>query len=590
MILQALYDYYQRKAADPDSNIAPRGFERKDIPFIIVIDKEGNFINLEDTRSGEGKQKRAKTFLVLKTKGRTGSKASETANIFWDHWGYVLGQPKEKDEKKSAEQLSEDAKKQNNTFVTQVRQLSMKYPENDQFAAVCKLFDQEYQIQKILEHENWKECYKIPGCNLSFRVAGEANIVAEHDDLSQQVEVKVESDSEVLTQSADGICLITGERLPIAILHSVTSIPGGKSGGKLVGFQKNSGYDSYYKEQGLNAPISKKAEDAYTTALNVLLGRDSKNKFKIADTSVVFWSQKQSDFENQFSFFFSAPPKDDPDQNIREVKALFEAIHTGKLNTEGDTPFYILGLAPNAARISIRFWKTGKVADFAKNIAKHFEDLEIVRSKNDEKEYFSLFNLLSNVSFEFKVDNVPPNLAGKVIESVLDGTKYPDTLQQQCIRRIKAEQHVNRIRAAILKAYLNRKETIYNTNEKLITMSLDLENKNQGYLCGRLFAVLEKIQEDAQPGINSTIKDRYYGAASTTPVTVFGRLLNLSNHHLAKLGGGSKTYYEKMIQEIMTGVSSNGLPSHLSLDDQSRFAIGYYHQRQDLFTKKDKNN
>ena len=585
MILQALYDYYRRKAADPDGNIAPRGFERKDIPFIIVIDMEGNFINLEDTRTIDGKQKRAKTFLVLKTKSRPGSKASEIANVFWDHWGYVLGQPKDETEKAIA-----DAKKQNRTFVGQVKQLSVKYPENNQFEAVCKLLDQEDQIQKILEHENWKECYKITNCNLSFRIAGEPNIVAEHDDLLMEVEVKIESNSEVQTQSADGICLITGERLPIAILHSVTSIPGGKSGGKLVGFQKNSGYDSYYKEQGMNAPISKKAEDAYTTALNVLLGRDSMNKFKIADTSVVFWSQKQTDFEKQFSFFFSAPPKDDPDQNIREVKALFESIHTGKLNTEGDSPFYILGLAPNAARISIRFWKTGKIADFAKNIAKHFEDLEIVRSKNDEKEYFSLFNLLSNVSFEFKVDNVPPNLAGKVIESILDGTNYPETLQQQCIRRIRAEQHVNRIRAAILKAYLNRKETIYNTNEKLITMSLDLENKNQGYLCGRLFAVLEKIQEDAQPGINSTIKDRYYGAASSTPVTVFGRLLNLSNHHLAKLGGGSKTHYEKMIQEIMTGVSSNGLPTHLSLDDQSRFAIGYYHERQDLFTKKDKNN
>jgi len=585
MILQALYNYYQRKAADPDSNIAPRGFERKDIPFIIVIDKEGSFINLEDTRTIDGKQKRAKTFMVLKTKSRPGSKASEIANVFWDHWGYVLGQPKVDTEK-----AIEDAKKQNSTFVAQIKQLSDKYPENYQFTAVYKIFEQGEQIQKILEHENWKECYKIPGCNLSFRIAGEVNIVAEHDDLLLEVEGNTDSDNVEYIQSADGICLITGERLPIAVLHSATSIPGGKSGAKIVGFQKNSGYDSYYKEQGMNAPISKKAEEAYTTALNVLLSRDSKNKFKIADTSVVFWAQKQTEFENQFSFFFSAPPKDDPDQNIREVKALFESIHTGKLNTEGDTPFYILGLAPNAARISIRFWKTGKVADFAKNIAKHFEDLEIVRSKSDEKEYFSLFNLLSNVSFEFKVDNVPPNLSAKVIESVLDGTKYPDTLQQQCIRRIRAEQHVNRIRAAILKAYLNRKDTIYNTNEKLITMSLDLENKNQGYLCGRLFAVLEKIQEDAQPGINATIKDRYYGAASSTPITVFGRLLNLTNHHLAKLGGGSKTYYEKMIQEIMTGVNSNGLPAHMSLDDQSRFAIGYYHQRQDLFTKKDKNN
>ncbi len=585
MILQALYDYYQRKAADPDSYIAPRGFERKEIPFIIVIDIEGHFVNLEDTRSGEGKQKRAKTFLVLKTKGRPGAKASDIANVFWDHWGYILGQPKD-----SSEKAILDAKKQNATFISQAKYISQKYPDNPEFKAVCKFYEKDEEIEKVLVHENWKDCYKIPGCNLSFRIAAREFIVAEHDDLTNEIEAVSDSDEPEQNNIKKGVCLITGEYGTIAVLHTKTPILGGDSNGKLVSFKEKKGYDSYYKEQGMNAPISKKAEDAYTTALNVLLGRDSKNKFKIADTSVVFWAQKQTNFENHFSFFFSAPPKDDPDQNIREVKALFESIHTGKLNTEGDTPFYILGLAPNAARISIRFWKTGKVSDFAKNIAKHFEDLEIVRSKNDEKEYFSLFNLLSNVSFEFKVDNVPPNLAGKVIESVLDGTKYPDTLQQQCIRRIRAEQQVNRIRAAILKAYLNRKETIYNTNEKLITMSLDLDNKNQGYLCGRLFAVLEKIQEDAQPGINATIKDRYYGAASSTPVTVFGRLLNLSNHHLAKLGGGSKTYYEKMIQDIMTGISSNGLPAHLSLDDQSRFAIGYYHQRQDLFTKRDKNN
>ena len=588
MILQALYEYYQRKAADPESNIAPVGFERKEIPFIIVIDEEGHFINLEDTRTIDVRQIRAKTFLVLKTKSRTGSKASDTANVFWDHWGYVLGMPKENDKKKSPEELLEEAKKQNITFTRHVKMLSEKYPDNVEFKAVCKFYEQKSEIQKLLDHESWADCYNIPGCNLSFRIAGYPGIVAENPDLSREVEVYSGTNDPEQNIKEEGVCLITGERGPIAILHSATSLPGGKSGGKIVGFQKNSGYDSYYKEQGLNAPVSKIAEDAYTTALNVLLSKDSRNKFRIADTSVLFWSQKQTVFENQFSFFFNAPEKDDPDRNVNEVRALFESIHTGILNTDGDTPFYVLGLAPNAARISIRFWKTGKVTDFASNIARHFIDLEIVRSKKDEQDYFTLFSLLSNVSFEYKIDNAPPYLAGKIIESVLDGTKYPDTLQQQCIRRIRAEQNVNRIRAAILKACLNRKIEINNINEKQITMSLDLENNNQGYLCGRLFAVLEKIQEDAQPGINTTIKDRYYGAASSTPVTVFGRLLNLSIHHLEKLGKGSKTYYEKMIQEIMSGVSSQGLPPHLSLDDQSRFAIGYYHQRQDLFTRKDK--
>jgi CRISPR-associated protein Csd1 len=590
MILQSLYEYYVRKSADPESNIAPRGFERKEIPFIIVIDKDGRFINLEDTRTGEDKHKHAKTFLVLKSKIRTGSKASETANVFWDHWGYVLGQPKQKDLKKSPEDLIAEAKSQNSTFIAQIKKLSEKYSNNQDFKAVCKFYENETEIQKVLNHESWKDCYKIPGCNLSFRMAGKEDIIAESADLAKEVEGPAESEDPEQNKEVEGICLITGENAPIAILHSSTPIPGGKSGGKLVGFQKNSGYDSYHKVQGLNAPVSEKAEDAYTTALNVLLSKDSNNNFRLSDTSVVFWAQKKVSFENQFSFFFSAPKKDDPDENSKEVKALFYSIQTGKINTDGDTLFYVLGLAPNAARISVRFWKNGKVIDFASNLAKHFSDLEIVRSIKDEKEYFTLFNLLSNISFEYKVDNAPPNLAGKIIESVLDGTKYPDTLQQQCIRRIRAEQHVNRIRAAILKAYLNRKCENTNTNEKRITMALDQENKNQGYLCGRLFAVLEKIQEDAQPGINSTIKDRFYGAASSTPVTVFGRLLNLSNHHLGKLSAGSKTYYEIKIQEIMDGISSNGIPSQLSLDDQSRFAIGYYHQRQDLFTKKDKNN
>ena len=327
MILQALYEYYQRKAADPESNIAPRGFERKEIPFIIVVDLEGHFVNLEDTRTGESKEKRAKTFLVLKTKSRTGRNAAETANVFWDHWGFVLGQPKLKDGKKSPEELLEDAHKQNIAFVKQVKILSQKYSDNAEFHAVSKFYEQKDEIQKVLDHENWKDCYKIPGCNLSFRISGKADIVAETNDLTTEIEIS--SDIEISEQKGviEAICLITGDKAPIAILHSTTPIPGGKSGGKLVGFQKNSGYDSYHKEQGMNATVSRKAEDAYTTSLNVLLARDSKNKFRIAETTVVFWAQKQVGFENQFSFFFSAPEKDNPDRNAREIKAFNSFSH-----------------------------------------------------------------------------------------------------------------------------------------------------------------------------------------------------------------------------------------------------------------------
>jgi CRISPR-associated protein Csd1 len=579
MILQALYDYYQRKAADPENKIAPEGFEWKEIPFLIIIDGNGNFVNFEDTRTGEGKSRRANTFLVIKTKGRPGANAYQTANVFWDHFGYVLANPKDESVKAKA-----DAKKQHKTFITLTDQFSKKYPDNLQFKAVNSFLDQPEQLQMVLRHKYWKECTKILGCNLSFRIVGETKIVAEHEDLYDlgvdETAKESEADERAVDGKTDAICLITGDRSPIAVLHTATSIQGGKSGGKLVGFQKNSGYDSYHKEQGLNAPVSKKAEAAYTTALNVLLGKDSNNKFRLSDASVVYWSEKKSEFENKFAFFFASPLQDDPDRNSREVKALFESIYSGKLNEEGDTSFFILGLAPNASRISVRFWKTGKIKDFAEKLVSHFNDLEIIRGKNDEREYFSLFNLLSNIAFEYKLENIPPNLSGKVIECILDGSVYPATLQQQCIRRIRAEQQVNRIRTAILKAFLNRKNRIYNTNEKQITMALDLENTNQGYLCGRLFAVLEKIQEEAQPGINTTIKDRFYGAASSTPVTVFSRLLNLTTHHLAKLARGRKTNFEKLIQQVISGISSDGMPAHLSLDNQSRFAI---------FTKKDNN-
>lgn len=584
MILQALYEYYQRKALDPDSNIAPQGFEWKEIPFIIVIDKEGNFIRLEDTNEGVGKEKRAKRFLVQKTVGRSGSNSWQAANIFWDHFGYVLAHPKDDTEKAKADSI-----KQQSSFIKEVNKWSDSYPENDQFDAVKKFYQLENNYTKAFDDPIWPDCSKKPGTNLSFRILGEFLVVAEHPDLHV-------SESDTISESDNnikkGICLITGEKSEIAVLHTATSLPGGKSGGKLVGFQKNSGYDSYNKEQGHNAPISKKAEDAYTTALNVLLGKDSKNKYKIGDTSVVFWSEKASVFEDSFSFFFAAPPKDDPDANIREVRSFLEAARTGVLKTEGKNKFNVLGLAPNAARISVRFWKSGTIDEFSDRIVQHFNDLEMVRGAKEEREFFSLFNLLTNISFQYKLDNLQPNLIESVMQSILNGTPYPATLQMQCLCRIKAEQNVSYIRASILKAYLNRKNRIINHfKERDITMALDLENKNQGYLCGRLFAVLEKIQEDAQPGINATIKDRFYGAASTTPITVFSRLLSLSNHHLGKLQPGKKLWNEKLIQDIIDGVNSNGMPSHLSLDDQSRFAIGYYQQRKDLFTsKKDTEN
>jgi CRISPR-associated protein Csd1 len=270
---------------------------------------------------------------------------------------------------------------------------------------------------------------------------------------------------------------------------------------------------------------------------------------------------------------------------------LFNAPKTGDYNKDpSGQKFFVLGLSPNAGRISIRFWKVGTIGEFAENIRKHFEDIAIGKPKT-EPEYYSLWRLLVNAAVQDKSDNIPPNIAGDFMRSILDGAPYPATLLQLVLRRVKsdAEYRVKPARAALIKAYLNRYMRNHkDPNEKELLMELDKEQTSTGYQLGRLFAVLEKIQEEANPGINATIRERYYGAACGTPVTVFPTLMRLKNHHLAKMENkGRVVNLERLIGEIVKRPFDD-FPSHLTLHEQGKFAIGYYHQRQDFFTPKTK--
>ena len=580
MILQALYDYYQRKAADPESLIAPEGFEWKEIPFVIVIDSDGNFVSLEDTREGKGRTRKAKQFLVPKSVGRPGSNSWMTSFLLWDHYGYLLGHARSESDK---DQVM--AQKQLSTFIEQLQALPPDVKADDGVLAVI-CFYENGEYEKVKTADNWEECAKIVGCNMSFRLDGEVDLVPCRDAAQKHVKTQIGTHIDGVV----GLCLVTGETAAIARTHSDTPI--NRDSKKFVSFQKSSGYDSYGKEQAFNAPISKSAEFAYTTAMNILLGRNSKNKVQVGDATTIFWAQKQDVFEEVFPALFGYP-KDDPDADAKAVRTLYEGIYAGHANMGSDTRFYVLGLAPNSARISVRFWHTGTIADFAGNIKRHFDDLDIIRSPKDSG-HFSMFWLLSAMAHEGKVDNVPPNLSGQIFQSVVTGGLYPVTMLQQVIRRIRATQAKelrNRcIQASILKAYLNRYSRIYNKKAKEITVALDPTNDNPGYRLGRLFAVLEKIQEEANPGINATIRDRFYGAASSTPVTVFPQLLKLKNHHLSKLkNAGRRVSFERMLASIFDGIGTD-MPSHLSMEDQARFAIGYYHQRQVFFKKNDSNN
>lgn len=570
MILQALYEYYQRKASDPNNHIAQEGWEWKEIPYRLVINKEGRFAAIEDMREGEGRIKRAKKFLVPQTVKRTVGKC---ANLLWDNIEYALGaNPRNRD----------DVEERFNLFFERIeKEIDVeKYP-NIKSLQIFLQNDPVKQIETSTYVEIWTKMLEVNPF-VVFKIEGEL-----HNSLCDDIK------DSVLTTSSDrldGLCLITGSNASIARLHpSIKGVRGGNTqGGALVSYNL-APFNSYGKKQNYNAPVSDSASFAYTTALNLLLQKDSNNKVNIADTTIVFWSEKQSNEttpeEEAFAamFGFQKKDEDNPDRNVNVIENFINSIFTGNVPRDSTNHFYILGLSPNAARISVRFWKAPSIEDFGKNIKKHFDDFEIVRGPKEQK-YLSLYQILSATALQYKMENVPPNLAGKVIESIIDGTPYPTSLLQQCIRRIRAEQNVNRSRASILKAYFNRFNRIHNQNKKEITMSLDLTNINVAYRVGRLFAALEKIQEEANPGINATIRDRFYGSASSSPITVFPRLLSLKNSHLKKLKEGRKIYFEKLIGEIVNEM--NSFPTNLSLNEQANFAIGYYHQRQDFFTKK----
>jgi CRISPR-associated protein Csd1 len=384
---------------------------------------------------------------------------------------------------------------------------------------------------------------------------------------------------------SDQICLVSGKRGHSVETTTATMIPGSQATAKLVSFQVNSGYDSYGKEKGGNAPISEEAEFAYTTALNYMLRSDSRNKFLIGNRTFLFWASKDDEAgekaeESIFSMFGFNEQEDDPNRNIEQVRKTFTSIYTGSLRTDLDDKFYILGLAPNSARVAVTYWSELPLKEFAALILRHFEDMEIVDTRKEKKPYMGLRSILATVTLGGKSSDATPNLPEAVVKSIFQGVPYPYTLFASCIRRIRAEQSLNITRAAIIKAYLNR----INNNQKIEVM-LDKDNTNQGYLCGRLFAVLDKIQDDANN--QHSIRERYMNAASATPAAVFATILNLSSHHSEKLNEGRKVFFEKIKQEIIDKISPNGFPAHLDLQDQGRFFVGYYQQMQSFYTKKE---
>lgn len=569
MILQALTDYYERLLNDPECDVAPPGFEKKAIPFLIVINQKGEFVGLRDNRTREGRKKTVREFIVPQGVKRAGEKPNP--NLFWDHPGYVLGYDPEH---------SERALRQNEAFVGQIKGIFPE-PEEDKGVAAVISFYESGEVRRVLESEGFADLAEDRG-NISFQLEGETRLICQSEIVLDKITKASDEQN-----GPKSLCLATGNRDIVARLHPIVSGVWGtdKGRGNIVAF-KPPAFSSFGKKQGYNAPVGQRAAFSYTTALNTLLAKGSEQRIQVGDASTVFWARERHEFEDEFSLFLGEPARGQkPDYG--PVRSLLSAVRTGVLPESDAMPFYVLGLAPNVARISIRFWYEGSVRDLKEKIARHFEDIEIVRPPH-EREFLSLFQLLVATAAEGKADNILPNLGGEIARAVLNGTGYPRTLLAGAVRRCKAEQKVNRTRAALIKAFLVREARIQKKQTKEVGVKLDTFNDNIGYVLGRLFAVLERIQETAQPGLNKTIRDTYFSAATSNPLVVFKRLQELAIHHLAKIrnSGKSTVWLDKLMGEVMGKVPASGIPAILTLEDQGRFAVGYYHQRQDFFAGK----
>lgn len=582
MILQALVKHYENLVEE--EKVSKQGWCSAKVSYEIELSKEGEIKNIiclkiEEER-GKKKVIRPQNLLVPEMVTRS---SGVSANFLCDNAKYFLGISQENDEKnkKRAEECFLAAKDKHLSLLNNA--------EGEMAKAIC-LFFQNWKPEKAMEYpeisENWEDI--TDGGNLIFGMG----IHYAQDDM--QIKRIWDNRKMEISQEARGICLVTGEQEEISRIHrGIKGVPGAQSSGAaLVSFNAPS-FESYGKEQSYNAPVGKYAEFAYTTALNYLLS-DRKYSLQIGDTMVVFWAESgKTDYQEAFLECME-PPVD----NQEELKGLFERIQEGKpiiikgneLNPE--QRFFILGLAPNAARLSVRFFYENSFGKILTNISEHYKRMEIIKPKWEENQYLGVQEMLFETVNKKSTDKKPiSNMATMTLRAILSGDRYPARLYSDTLIRIRAEQDEKKLswkRMSIIKTYLIHD---YKWKEGENYMGLNEESNDIAYVLGRLFSVLESIQADANPGIQATIRDRYFNSACGTPASVFPVLIKLKNSHMKKIGRekeGTKKYYEKLFADIMWKINEQeGFPKRLSLEEQGKFALGYYHQTQKKYEKRE---
>ena len=584
MILQALTAYYEQLVRQGKLS-APGWDDSFKVSYELRLNDAGQLLRVVPllTEKTVGK----KTVLApraMRVPAHVKRASGIAANFLCDNSTYLLGADEKGKPERSADCFKACAKL-HHTILDGVDS-----PAARALLAYFDSWDPAQAAAHLLLAEQWKEITGNANLIFGYEAADHSHRFVNDDPAIQNAWQAHYND-----RSADsdmGQCLITGKYAPIERTHpNISGVPGAQSSGAaLVSFNAPA-FCSYGHEQGDNAPVSKYAAFAYTTALNRLLADRSHCKH-VGDTTILCWAENAEPvYQDAMSMFLFGA---DEAAGIQEsdVQAALKRLSAGQTvpflekELSPDQHFYLLGLAPNAARLSVRFFLRDTFGSFAQNLQKHAEEMEIDCS---EKEKFRTLPIWAVVNETTRtVPGQPakpsPQLAGDLLRAVLTGGRYPATLLNGVTLRIRAEQNVTRGRAAVIKAYYLRN---YPTelNKEVFTVSLN-ETTNVPYLLGRLFSVLEAVQKAANPGINTTIKDRYFNAACATPGMAFPTLLRLSQKHLRKLNDGLATYYDKQITELMAQLPESGFPARLSLPDQGKFAIGYYHQTQKRFAKK----
>ncbi|WP_375553876.1 type I-C CRISPR-associated protein Cas8c/Csd1 [Roseovarius mucosus] len=566
-LLSALTRAYDRLPDRPE-----QGFSSEKIGFCAVLNADGSVAEVIDLRDTD-KKRSPKMLLVPQAVKRT---AGIAPNFLWDKSAYVLGVTAAEG-KRTAEEHAKFCEKH----------LEWLSETTDAGLLALRLFLERWEPISFAP-PLWDE--ETRDQNIVFRLSGEFEFL--HDRpaaraLWRQLGAASASDPQ--------ICLVTGSPGPVARLHpSIKGVWGAQSSGaSLISFNLDA-FTSYGHDQGDNAPVSEAAAFAYTTALNRFLEKDSNNRIQIGDTSTVFWADAEPDTAEQAEGYFSAffAPRAEDSVETAKIGDKLEAIRSGARLTDVQPElsqgvrFHVLGLAPNAARLSVRFYWTGDFGVLTENYQRYLSDTALQPPPRNG--WPPLWYYLVELAVQRKRENVPPLIAGEWMRAILTGAAYPLTLLSTTLMRIRSDGEVNALRAALLKSVLIR-----NFKSKEAPVALDPANTNKGYMLGRLFAVYEEVQRAALGGnVNATIKDKFYGAASATPQKVYRTLDAGSQNHFSKLrkaSPGRAVNLEKLLTSItdLMDPGDDPIPASLNSAEQALFGLGYYHQRSDFFRKHD---